>query len=186
VRRVLIALAAALVLVPVAQAAAQPPAPPFPDARLQGSFDLAGRVTAAHAVKGEHVGQVVQRVWSFSSTCPAGQCPDVALTRSRETATDSLVLHRRGPGSYAGKGSFVSPLRCAGRLYPRGEKVPFTITVKITFAVPFGGSTFATRISATYVNRKRLNRTPCVGALGHDAASYHGHLQATAGPAPGA
>jgi len=32
-------------------------------------------------------------------------------------------------------------------------------------------------VSATYVNRQRLNRTPCVAALGHDAASYHGHLQ---------
>jgi hypothetical protein len=185
VRRVLAALAAALVLVPVAQAAAQPPAPPFPDARLQGSFDLAGRVTAAHAVKGEHVGETVDRVWSFASGCPVGQCPDVALTRSRATATDSLVLHRRAPGSYAGQGSFFAPLRCAGHLYARGERVPFTITVTITFAVQFGAGSFATRVSATYRNRRRINRTPCVAALGHDAASYHGHLQATAGPAPG-
>jgi hypothetical protein len=186
VRRVLIALAAALVLLPAARAAAAPPAPPFSDARLQGIFQLAGRVTVAHAVKGEHVGETVDRVWSFASSCPVGQCPDIALTRSRAIATDSLVLHRRGPGSYAGKGSFVAPLRCAGRLYPAGEKVPFTITVKITLAVPFGAGSIATRVSATYRNRKRLNRTPCVGALGHDAASYHGHLQATAGPAPGA
>ncbi|HEY1507417.1 MAG TPA: hypothetical protein VGF93_00335 [Solirubrobacteraceae bacterium] len=185
-RRVLVAFAAVLVLAPVARAAAQPPAPPFPDARLQGSFDLAGRVTAAHAVKGEHVGETVDRVWSFASSCPVGQCPEVTLTRARANASDTLVLHRRGPGTYAGTGSFVAPLRCAGRLYPAGEKVPFTITVKVTFAVPFGGATFATRVSATYRNRKRLNRTPCVGALGHDAANYHGHLEAAAGPAPGA
>jgi hypothetical protein len=175
VRRVLIAVVAALVLIPVAQAAAA--APPHPDARLQGVFELAGRVTAADAVKGEHKGQTVARVWSFASACPAGQCPEVTLTRRRAHAADTLVLHRREPGTYAGSGSFFLPLRCAGRLYRAGEKVPFRITVKITLAVPFGASNFATRISATYVNRRRLNRTPCVAALGHDAASYHGHIE---------
>jgi hypothetical protein len=186
VRRGLVAFAVALGVLPVARASAQSPAPPFPDARLQGTFELAGRVTAAQAVKGEHVGETVDRLWSFASGCPVGQCPDVALTRSRATATDSLVLHRRGPGNYAGRGSFSAPLRCAGHVYPRGERVPFTITVKITFAVQFGAGSFATRVSATYRNSRRINRTPCVAALGHDAASYHGHLQATAGPAPGA
>jgi hypothetical protein len=71
------------------------------------------------------------------------------------------------------------PLRCAGRLYAQGEKVPFTIDVRITLAVPFGDQSVATRVSATYVNRRRINRTPCVAALGHDAASYHGHLAPT-------
>ncbi|MGZ6616487.1 MAG: hypothetical protein ACXVFQ_18895 [Solirubrobacteraceae bacterium] len=159
-------------------AAAAAPAPPFPDARLQGSFELAGRVTAAHAVKGEHVGQTVARVWSFSSTCPAaGQCAPVALVRSRAAASDSLVLRRTAPGRYRGSGRFFLPLRCAGRVYARGEEVPFTISVQITLAVPFGSGTVATRVSATYVNSRRINRTPCVAALGHDAASYHGHLQ---------
>jgi hypothetical protein len=62
-------------------------------------------------------------------------------------------------------------------VYRQGEKVPFTITVRITLAVPFNGQSVATRVSATYVNRRRFNRTPCVGALGHDAASYHGHVE---------
>jgi hypothetical protein len=151
-------------------------APSFPDARLQGTFQLAGKVTAAHAVNGEHVGQTLARVWSFSSTCPSGQCAQIALVRSRGVASDSLTLHRTGPGRYRGNGSFSLPLRCAGRLYAQGEKVPFTISVRITLAVPFGSSVVATRVSATYVNRRRINRTPCVAALGHDAASYHGHL----------
>jgi hypothetical protein len=61
-------------------------------------------------------------------------------------------------------------------VYAQGEKVPFTISVRITLAVPFGAQSVATRVSATYINRRRINRTPCVAALGHDAASYHGHL----------
>jgi hypothetical protein len=134
-------------------------------------------VTAAHAVGGERVGQTVARLWSFSSTCPSGQCAQVALVRSRAAASDSLMLHRTVPGRYSGSGSFFLPLRCAGRVYPRGEEVPFTISVQITFAVPLGDASVATRVSATYVNRRRVNRTPCVAALGHDAASYHGHLQ---------
>jgi hypothetical protein len=163
-------------MVPAAASAATPS---FPDARLQGAFQLAGRVTAAHAVRGERVGQTVARVWSFSSTCPTGQCAQVALVRSRAAASDSLMLHRTGPGRYRGSGSFFLPLSCAGRVYPQGEKVPFTINVRITLAVPFGGQSVATRVSATYVNRRRFNRTPCVAALGHDAASYHGHLAPT-------
>jgi hypothetical protein len=164
----------AILALPAAGAAA--PAPPFPDARLQGTFQLAGRVTAAHAVNGEHVGQPLARLWSFDSTCPSGQCPQVALTRSRNAGSDALTLSRTGPGRYSGSGSFFLPLRCAGRVYAQGEKVPFTIKVRITLAVPFGSAVVATRVSATYVNRRRINRTPCVAALGHDAASYHGHL----------
>ena len=98
--------------------------------------------------------------------------------RSRGAASDSLMLHRTSPGRYSGSGSFFLPLRCAGRVYARGEQVPFTISVQITLAVPFGSGVVATRVSATYVNRRRINRTPCVAALGHDAASYHGHLAA--------
>jgi hypothetical protein len=86
-------------------------------------------------------------------------------------------LRRTAPGRYGGTGSFFLPLSCAGRLYPQGEQVPFTITVGITLAVPFNGAMVATRVNATYVNQRRINHTPCVGALGHDAASYHGHLQ---------
>ena len=134
-------------------------------------------MTAAHAVRGEHVGQTITRLWSFSSTCPSGQCGQVALVRSRGAASDSLMLHRTSPGRYSGSGSFFLPLRCAGRVYARGEQVPFTISVQITLGVPFGSGVVATRVSATYVNRRRINRHPCVAALGHDAASYHGHLQ---------
>ena len=173
-RRALAAvIAGAFLVVPVAATAAMPS---FPDARLQGSFQLAGRVTAAHAVRGEHVGQALARVWSFSSTCPSGQCSQVQLVRSRAAASDSLILQRTGPGRYIGSGFFFLPLGCAGRVYAQGEVVPFTISVRITLAVPFNGQSVATRVSARYVNRKRVNRTPCVAALGHDAASYHGHL----------
>jgi hypothetical protein len=168
-------MAAAILAAPSA-ASAIVPAPPYPKARLQGMFQLAGRVTAAHGVRGERVGQTVARLWSFSSTCSSGQCAQVALVRARAAASDSLMLHRTAPGRYSGSGSFFLPLRCAGRVYPRGEEVPFTISVQITLAVPFGDESVATRVSATYVNRRRVNRTPCVAALGHDAASYHGHL----------
>ena len=171
------AAATAPAIAAATSASAAAPAPPFPQARLQGAFLLAGRITVAHGVRGEHRGDTVTRVWSFASSCPAGQCQTVALLRSRARATDALVLRRTAPGRYRGSGSFFAPLRCAGRVYRRGEKVPFTIAVRITFAVPLGSGSVATRISASYVNRRRINRTPCVGVLGHDAASYHGHLQ---------
>ena len=161
-----------------AAGAAAQPAPPAPvsDARLQGTFELAGRVTVAVNVRGERRGQVVRRTWSFTSGCPVGQCPAVDLSRTRAAGSDVLVLRRLGPGRYAGNTSFYSPLRCAGRLYPQGQKIPFTITVRITQASLVGAVAIATRINATYRNRKRINLTPCVGVLGHDSARYHGQL----------
>jgi hypothetical protein len=159
----------------VAEAQPAPPAP-IGVARLQGTFQVAGRVTVAANVHGERRGQIVHRTWAFTSGCSVGQCPAVGLSRERATGSDVLVLHRRGPGRYAGNTSFYSPLRCAGRLYPRGQKIPFTITVRITQASLLGPVAIATRINATYQNRRRVNLTPCVAVLGHDAARYHGQL----------
>lgn len=165
---------AATVALAVPAAAAAPI--PTSAARLQGSFQLAGRVTTAVNVRGEHRRDVVQRVWSFLSACPAGPCTHVTLVRKRATGSDKVVLTRRAPGSYDGHGSFTTPLRCAGRTYAAGERVPFTITVRITAASSGPSGIVAARITATYVNRSRVNLTPCVAFLGHDSARYHGYL----------
>jgi hypothetical protein len=170
----IVVLSIAVMAAPATAAAI--PAPPPATARLQGAFELAGRVTVADNVPGERVGDLVDRIWTFTSACPTGPCAAVGLVRPRASADDALVLRRRGPARYVGGGSFFAPLRCAGRVYPDGEQVPFTITVEITRAVIFGPAVVATRVSATYVNRRRINLTPCVAALGHDAASYHGHV----------
>jgi hypothetical protein len=151
-------------------------AAPTPDARLQGQFLLAGRVAVAAHVPGEHVGQVVSRTWSFTPGCPAGPCATVTLVRTRASGVDTVTLYRRGPGYYAGSGSFFAPLRCAGRTYPNGAAVPFTITVRVTRTLPAPWPLLASRVSATYVNRSRQNLTPCVAVLGHDAATYHGYV----------
>jgi hypothetical protein len=158
-------------------AAAQPaPSAPITAARLQGTFSVAGRVTVAVNVRGERPGQTVQRNWTFTSACPVGQCPTVDLSRGRASGADVLVLRRLTPGRYAGTASFYAPLRCAGKVYPRGQKVPFTITVEIARTAQVNAVTVAAAIIATYQNRKRINLTPCVAVLGHDAARYHGTL----------
>jgi hypothetical protein len=91
----------------------------------------------------------------------------VQLVRQRANGTDTLTLHQTGPSTYAGKGRFYAPLRCTGRVYPAGQMIPFRITVRI-------GATG--ELTATYVNRKRLDLTPCIGVLGHDSARYKGQL----------
>ena len=157
--------------------AGAPIAPPSPRlARLQGSFLLAGLVTVAVRVSGEHRGETVLRTWTFASRCPSGPCATVGLLRARGRAQDALVLHRSAPGYYVGTGAFSAPLQCGQRVYRNGALVPFTITVRITAAGMLNGTVLATRVQATYTNRERVNLTPCVGVLGHDAATYHGHL----------
>jgi hypothetical protein len=151
-------------------------------ARLQGVFALAGRVTVADSIPGEQTGQTITRTWAFGSKCSSGPCSTVTLIRQRGTATDAVTLRKRQPGYYVGSGGFYAPLRCGQTTYPRGALVPFTIAVRVTAAVRSGNVVVATRVRATYTNSSRQNLTPCVGALGHDAASYHGHL---VGPVPG-
>jgi hypothetical protein len=159
----------------VAAAAAAAPTPTSA-ARLEGSFQLAGRVTAAVNVRGERPGQVVQRVWSFRSACATGRCATVTLVRQRAHGSDTVALSRGRSGNYTGRGSFSVPLRCAGHTYRTGERVPFTITVRITAARADPTGIVAARISATYVNHSRSNLTSCVAFPAHDAARYHGYL----------
>ncbi len=155
-------------------------------ARLEGSFLLAGRITKATNVPGEHKGQTVSRTWTFTSSCATGPCSTVDLTRPRQAGTDRLVLVRTKPGTYQAFGSFYAPLRCGGRIKRRGELVPFTVTVTVSAAAQTQFGVFATRVNATYTNQLRINRTRCVAPPANDAAKYHGHLlpPGTTGGAP--
>lgn len=163
-----------------------PPAPTPAVARLQGDFLLAGRVTAAANIRGEHVGQKVSRTWTFAPKCPTGACRSIGLVRRRAGGSDTLLLTRRSPGLYGGSGTFYVPLRCGSRTYSRGASVPFTITVRVSGAALAGGDALATRIDATYTNRSRSNLTPCVMLPAHDAATYHGRVVSPMSPIGGA
>jgi hypothetical protein len=176
-------------LAPVAPASAVPPPAPTPaNARLQGQFQLSGRITVAKNVRGERVGQTVTRTWTFTPSCASGVCPTIVLVRRRATGSDQLVLNLRTPGYYVGSGRFFAPLRCGRRTWRRGSVVPFTIAVRVTAAALAGSDVVATQIRAAYTNRTRINRTPCVAVLGHDAAVYSGQVVPTTGgtgPSPG-
>ncbi len=158
--RSLVALGALAAAVVFAAGADGQPAP-----QLQGTFQMTGTVTVAKNVPDEHVGDVVHRAWTFTPQCPNAPCPTVQLVRQRASGTDTLTLHQAGPATYAGSGRFDAPLRCAGRVYAPGQAVPFKITVRVTSTG---------QLNATYVNRRRINLTPCIALLGYDAARYTG------------
>jgi hypothetical protein len=177
-----IAMALAGVVGAAGPAAAVTPPPPTPaNARLQGQFALSGRVTVAKNIRGERVGQTVSRTWTFTPSCATGVCSTIVLVRSRAIGSDQLVLSLRAPGYYAGSSSFFAPLRCGRHTWRRGSVVPFTISVRVTAAALAGSDVVATQIRATYTNRTRTNRTPCVAVLGHDAAVYTGQVVPTTG-----
>jgi hypothetical protein len=169
-------LAASSAPTPEGSAAAAVPSPAPETARLQGPFDLAGRITVATRVLGERRGQSFLRTWTFLPTCAEGPCDAVVLIRQRAGGSDRLTLVRQTPGMYAGTGRFIAPLRCGRRTYAKGQSVPFKITVQVTEAAALSsGAVIAKRVSATYTNSTRTNLTPCFAVLGHDAATYHGH-----------
>ncbi|MEA2144573.1 MAG: hypothetical protein QOG59_160 [Solirubrobacteraceae bacterium] len=149
---------------------------PTSTARLTGTFLLAGTVTVAVNIYGEHRGEAVHRNWAFTPGCASGACATVTLVRDRAKGSDRLVLKRAAPGYYVGYSTFYRPVRCGAGIYRPGERVPFRITVRITQALISGGQAVASRITASYRNQVRYNLTPCVAYLGHDAASYHGHV----------
>jgi hypothetical protein len=145
---------------------------------------MRGRVTRADGLPGEQQGQRVVRSWSFVSLCSAGPCGRVSLSRERSLhQVDTLVLRRAAARVYVGQGRFFVPLRCGARTYPRGGVAFETIRVTITGARSVQGTPFATAVSAAYSNPRRVNRTPCRGALGLDAGTYSGSL-ATPLPTP--
>ena len=146
-----------------------------PQARLAGTYTMTGHITAAKNVRGEHVGETVQRTWTFTPLCVSGPCAQVRVFRGRRTATDTLILTQNASGQYTGTGVFYAPLQCAGKVYSTGEEIPFTITVTITATTTApDGTVLASQITARYINTSRMNLTPCVMVPGHDAARYTG------------
>jgi hypothetical protein len=144
-------------------------------ARLQGAFTATGTVINAVNVPGERRGQHVTRTWTFTPQCPTGACATVQLVRQRgATNHDTLLLHRQRPGYYKGTGSFTVPARCGRRVYPNGERAPYTITLTITAAVASGSSASATGFTATYRNPRRVGLTRCYTAPSYDSARYVG------------
>jgi hypothetical protein len=168
-----LALVTALILTVPASSAlgAEAPPPAAGEASLQGFFLLTGRVTSAVNVPGERAGQTLHRSWAFVPMCSAGVCPEVRLIRTGGRG-GTLVLVRRAPMVYVGTGSFAAPVSCAGRRFPRGQTVPFSITVRILAAAPSTTGVVATAIRATYTNPSRINHTPCVAIPGREAATY--------------
>jgi hypothetical protein len=168
------ALAVAISLAAAAPGTAAIPASQLSAARLQGFFTASGTVTKALNVSGETVGEHVQRLWAFVPTCAGARCA-VRLVRQRSQGYDRLVLHPFGPGLYKGNDSFYAPVNCAGRTIARGEKVPFTITVRITaVAAQPDGSVLVTGFRATYRNPSRTGLTRCFSPPSHDSATYVG------------
>jgi PKD repeat protein len=156
--------------------AARPPVVKGVNARVSSTFVMRGRIVTAVRVRGEHRGQIVSRDWSFAGrSCVRSVCQRLTLHRQRSAGRyDNLVLTRVGIGRYAGHSRFYAALRCQGRTYPRGELVPYRITVRVTEGVAIQGLKFARRLTATYTNLKRVDRTRCPIGPSHDAARYTG------------
>ncbi|HEY6523470.1 MAG TPA: PKD domain-containing protein [Solirubrobacteraceae bacterium] len=146
------------------------------DGRITTTYVMSGRIVTAVRVRGEHQGQSVTRRWTFTGVgCSRRTCRRLRLRRQRGAHRyDRLTLSRVGVGSYAGSGRFSAALQCRGRRYPHGLVVPYTIRVQVTQVVPIEGIAFASRLSAVYINRRRIDHTRCPIGPSHDAAQYVG------------
>jgi hypothetical protein len=170
--------AVAVSAAPAAPALASGIAPPplAAAARLQGVFGMNGTIRQAVGIPGERPGETVQRLWTFTPLCQTGACAAIQLVRPRVGGADRVLLRRRGPGLYAGVGTFLAPARCHGVSYRKGMLVPFTLSVQITGFNLLGPLVQATQVHATYHSRRRINLTRCVAAPSHDSAAYDGAL----------
>jgi hypothetical protein len=146
------------------------------DARISSTYVMHGRIVTAVRVRGEHRGQSITRRWTFTGLgCAGSVCPRLRLRRQRSAHRfDRLTLSRVGVGVYAGRGRFTSALRCRGRRFAHGLVVPYMIKVQVTQVVTIEGVAFASQVSASYANRRRIDRTRCPLGPSHDAARYLG------------
>ncbi len=156
------------------------------NARVTGTFTMRAQVTKAVNVRGEHAGQRLTRKWVIvPRRCDGSICKTLELDRQRSANRHSrITLHRTGPGRFSGTGVFYVGLRCFGRVYRRGSRAPYKITLKVVTATEVGGVMFAQRISASYVNRARTDATRCPLGPSHDAAKYTGRLKSRLPTAP--
>jgi hypothetical protein len=146
------------------------------DARVSGAFLMHGRILTALRVRGERRGQTLTPRWEFTSqSCFGSACERLSLRRQRSANRyDHLELTRVGIGVYTGRHTFYARLRCKGRIYPRGEVVPYRITMSINQGVAIQAFEFASTVTATYTNLTRIDRTPCPTGPSHDSAGYIG------------
>jgi hypothetical protein len=146
---------------------------------------MLAHVTVAVNVRGEHRGELLHRLWTVSALdCRGSVCQRLRLRRQRSDGHHSrIVLHRVAPGRYAGAGRFFIALRCLGRTYRQGAVARYRITLAVAAWTAVEDVRFARRITATYSNPMRIDRTPCPLGPSHDAARYSGHALAPV-PAP--
>jgi hypothetical protein len=172
VTRAAVVLACLAVAPPAALAAIRP-------ARVQGRFTMRTVVTAAVNVRGEHRGERLTRTWRIRpSRCGGDVCRVLHVRRTRGLGRRlGLTLYRGRNGTYTGHGTFPVALSCRGRIVHRGALAPYTIHLRVTAARPVGGIRFARRLTATYVNRTRVDRTRCAFTPSYDAARYSGRLR---------
>lgn len=177
-------IATGIVIATLATAAPAAGGPPS-DARVQGTFAMTARVTTAVNVRGERPGQTLHRTWVIvPGDCVANVCAKLFLTRTRsEGRIERLTLHRTGPGRYAGSGDFWVALRCRGYVHRLGQHVPFRLTLRVAGITQVQQVMFARRVTATYLNERRSDTTPCPNGPSHDAATYTG-TDTTPVPAP--
>ena len=63
-----------------------------------------------------------------------------------------------------------------------GSFVPYRITVTVVAVQQVQGDSFASRLAATYTNRRRIDRTICPIGPSHDAARYTGSVAVIPSP----
>jgi hypothetical protein len=147
---------------------------------------MRGVITQAVDVTGERRGERVRRTWAIHPAgCARNVCQRLQVVRNRGRIRDSyVVLHRVGRGRYRGKGIFFVALKCLGRRYRLGSRVPYTITLQIARRELVGSVWYATSIRATYTNRSRTDATRCPLGPASDAARYVGKLTSRLPPRP--
>jgi PKD repeat protein len=178
-RRLALPVCVLLALVPAADAGTGGTTPGSA-VRLQGAWTMNGKITRADNVRGERKGQKVKRSWTFTPNCSSGPCSKVVLRRERSSKQFDKVTLKRSGSTYSGSGKFYVRLKCNGKSYKRGGIAYYTIKVRVTKSKTVQNRAFATAISASYSNSKRVNKTPCAGSIGRDAGAYSGKYSAHA------
>lgn len=127
------------------------------------------RFTIAEGLRDRTPGQEVVETWIFRPRCARGPC-DVALHRAGRT----IALERTG-STYRGTASFLGPVTCDGRTYPKGSAYAESWVVRIVKSRRSPRGARGVRIAGVggTVGRSR-DSVPCAPILSREGVQLSG------------
>lgn len=135
--------------------------------RLEGTFDMKGKITKSIRIDGEKKGDKFTRTWTFVPKCATGVCSKVRLTRSlKDGSTEKLDMKWDGKQYKATKTTKLSA-PCGGKSTKNAHVVKAVATARVVSTADRKGVPVSIKIVGRF---KADHKVTCPGGV---LKAYH-------------